>query len=377
MTNQGVLKVKIGQLTFHASHNYGSVLQAYALATKLRTLGHETEFINLRPKSQRDAYKIIRKSHRGIRRIFRYIIYPALKRRYNHFERFINKVLPVTKEEYATTEALQNANFHYDAYICGGDQIWNPACLDFETAYYLQFLSEGNDARKVSYSPSFGKTEFDEDTLKNIKKWLEKFDFISVREKRGAELVRKLTDKDVQMVCDPVLLLDRNEWEKLAVRPRIKKTYILVYFLENNHGSRHLIDYLKKTTGYDVVVFNEYIRDFVKPYHKAYGASPEEFVGLFMNASFIYTNSFHGTVFATIFEKPFLTAIAIDQENAVNNNDSRKIDYLNQIGLGKRLYTYGEPHETVFSNDDVVDAKSKIDTFRNESLNYLLKAIGV
>lgn len=369
--------MKIGQLTFHASHNYGSVLQAYALATKLRALGHETEFINLRPQSQKDAYRIIRKSHRGIRRIFRYIIYLSLKKRYSHFERFINKVLPVTKEEYATTAELGNANFNYDAYICGGDQIWNPACLDFETAYYLQFLPEDNHAKKISYSPSFGKTEFDEDTLKDIRKWLETFDAISVREKRGVELVQKLTDKDVQMVCDPVLLLNRKEWEQLAVRPKFKKPYILVYFLENNHGSRELTDYLKKTTGYDVVVFNEYMRDFVKPYHKAYGASPEEFVGLFMNASFVYTNSFHGTVFATIFEKPFLTAVAADQEGAVNNNDSRKIDYLKKIGLENRLYTDGEPNEIVFSKIDIVDAQAKIDTFRKESLNYLLKAIDV
>lgn len=367
--------MKIAQLTFHASHNYGSVLQAYALSTKLRALGHETEFINLRPQSQKDAYKIIRKSHRGIRRIFRYIIYPALKRRYNHFERFINKVLPVTEEEYATTEALRNADFYYDAYICGGDQIWNPACLDFETAYYLQFLPEDNHAKKVSYSPSFGKTEFDEETLNDIKKWVEKFDAISVREKRGAELVQKLTDKDVQMVCDPVLLLDRHEWEKLAVRPSIKKPYILVYFLENNHGSRNLIDYLKKVTGYDVVVFNEYIRDFVKPYHKAYGASPEEFVGLFMNASFVYTNSFHGTVFATIFGKPFLTAIAADQEGAVNNNDSRKIDYLNQIGLENRLYTTGFPQKEELLQVDFDTVRTQMNIFKERSLDYLIRAL--
>lgn len=367
--------MKIGQLTFHASHNYGSVLQAYALAHKLRALGHETEFINLRPQSQKDAYKIIRKSHRGIRRLFRYMIYPVLKKRYNHFERFIKEVLPVTKEEYATTEALRNANLHYDAYICGGDQIWNPACLDFETAYYLQFLSEDDDARKVSYSPSFGKTEFDEETLNDIRKWLEKFDTISVREKRGAELVQKLTDKDVSMVCDPVLFLDKQEWEKLAVRPKLKKPYILVYFLENNHGSRSLTDYLKKMFGYDVVVFNEYIRDFVKPYHKAYGASPEEFVGLFMNASFVYTNSFHGTAFATIFEKPFLTAIAEDQEAAVNNNDSRKIDYLNIIGLNDRLYTSGLPEKDSLIKVDFENAKQRMSQFRRQSLEYLIQSL--
>ena len=71
---------------------------------------------------------------------FHYLIFPALKKRYNHFERFINEVLPVTKKEYASTEELKSELFDYDVYICGGDQIWNPTCQDFETAYYLSLI---------------------------------------------------------------------------------------------------------------------------------------------------------------------------------------------------------------------------------------------
>lgn len=366
---------RIGQLTFHASHNYGSVLQAYALSRRLQLLGYETEFINLRPETQKATYKIIRDYDKGIHRIFRYLIYPALKKRYNNFERFINEVLPISAEEYRTTDELKGVKFDYSAYICGGDQIWNPSCLDFETAYYLQFLSDDDKTKKISYAPSFGKTEFDEDILDDIKKWLEKFDAISVREKRGVELIQKLTNKNVKMVCDPVVLLDKEEWERLAVKPKFERPYILVYFLENNHGSRELTTYLKKLTGYDVVIFNEYIRDFMKPYHKAYSASPEEFVGLFMNASFVYTNSFHGTAFATIFEKPFLSAIAIDQENAINNNDSRKIDYLNQIGLDDRLYTSGLPDKDKLLHVDYRNAKKEINEFREQSLIYLKNAL--
>ena len=149
----------------------------------------------------------------------------------------------------------------------------------------------------------------------------------------------------------------------------------MVYFLENNHGKRDIIDHLKKTLGYDVVIFNEYIRDFVKPYHHAYTASPEDFVGLFMNASFVYTNSFHGTAFATIFEKPFLTAIAADQVNAVNNNDSRKIDYLKKIGLEHRLYTQTCPDRETLLNLDFIEARKKIQQFRDESLEYLTNAL--
>lgn len=362
---------KIGQLTFHGSHNYGSVLQAYALSKELQILGYEPEIINLRPQSQRNTYKIIRDGDRGIRRVFRYLIYPFLKRRYNSYERFINNVLPISKESYGSTKELAEKDLDYDAYVCGGDQIWNPACQDFETAYYLQFLPKDHKARKISYAPSLGKTEFDEETQQKFAEWLETFDAVSVREERGAELLQKLTEKKVYTVCDPVLLLEKKEWEKIAIKPSYKKPYILVYFLENNHGSRSLTEYLRKTLGYEVVIFNEYIRDFVKPYHKAYGASPEEFVGLFMNASFIYTNSFHGTVFATMFEKSFISAIADDQEHAVNNNDSRKIDYLKKIGLEERLYTTGEPDKSFLLSMDYSLARKEIKKFRKESLLYL------
>lgn len=367
--------MKIGQLTFHASHNYGSVLQAFALSKILQKMGHESEFINLRPQSQKDIYKIIRPSNKGIRLIFKLVIYPLLKKRFNHFERFINHVLPITVREYSSTEEMRQYSFGYDAYVVGGDQIWNPVCIDFESAYYLQFLSEDNQAKKVSYSPSLGKIDFDEHTQKLIAQWLKCFDSISVREKRGAELLQTLTDKKVDLVCDPVVLLDKKEWSKLAVKPKFKKPYILVYFLDNNHGSRDLTEYLRKITGYEVVIFNEYLRDFFKPYYKAYSASPEEFVGLFMNASLIYTNSFHGTAFATVFERPFITAIAPDQENARNNNDSRKIDYLNVLGLGDRLYTTGTPSKEYLLNVDFTEARKRREVLRKDSMDYLTNAL--
>ena len=367
--------MKIGQLTFHASHNYGSVLQAYALSRQLQLLGHEPEIINLRPQTQKDAYKIIRDNDKGIHRVFHCMIYPWLRRRFNEYERFITTILPITQEEYHSTEELRECHFRYDAFVCGGDQIWNPACQDFEPAYFLQFLNADDKARKISYAPSLGKSKFDEPTIQQIGKWIQYFDEISVREAEGAALIKSVVDKPIHTVCDPVLLLDRAEWECLAKRPNLKKPYILVYFLENNHGSRSLTEYLRKTLGYDVVIFNEYIRDFVKPYHKAYSASPEEYVGLFLDASFVYTNSFHGTAFATLFEKPFLTSIAIDQENVQNNNDSRKIDYLKRLGLENRLYTSGKPTRDELLAVDFTSAKVKMESFREESLEYLKEAL--
>ena len=367
--------MKIGQLTFHASHNYGSVLQAYALSKYLQMLGHETEFINLRPLAQLETYRIVQPNLHGVHKAYRYLIYPALRRRYLEFERFITRVLPLSAEEYHSTRELKERRFDYDAYVCGGDQIWNPACQDFEPAYYLQFLPPEDTSRRIAYSPSLGKTQFDEQTQAQLGRWVRCFDAVSVREQRGAALIERVSGRPVQTVCDPVLLLDRAQWEQLAVKPRYKKPYILVYFLENNHGRRDLIESLRQTLGFDVVVLNEYVRDLFKPYHRAYGASPEEFVGLFLNAAFVYTNSFHGTTFSTLFGKPFLTAVAPDQENAENNNDSRKIDYLTRLGLEARLYTGGTPDMQSLLQVDYQNAGARLREFREESGQFLIRAL--
>lgn len=364
--------MKIATLTFHASHNYGSVLQAYALSKKLELMGHNVEIINLRSQEQKRAYEIIPEGPFNTQKAFKYAIYPKLKRRFDEYERFINCVLPITKREYSSTDALKYDNPKYDAFICGGDQIWNPACQDFQTAYYLQFLPENDSSIRISYAPSFGRAEFDDSDMENFGKWIKVFDHISVREQSGAEILKKVTDKPVKVVCDPVLLLEREQWEKLAVKPKYTKPYILTYFLSNNHGDRSLLSWIKEKTGYEVVMLNEFIRDYVKPYHKAIDASPEEFVGLFLNASFVYTNSFHGTAFATLFNKPFFTAVAADK-NAENNNDSRKIDFLKKMGLENRIVT-GIP-EKEDTKMDFSAANKKLKEFRKESLEYLEKAL--
>lgn len=368
--------MKIGTLTFHASHNYGSVLQAYALSKQLQRMGYDVEIINLRPQSQKNMYALNKQSSSLPYKVFDAMVQRQRTRRYHEYERFINKVLPVTATEYSTTEDLVKADLNYDAYVCGSDQIWNPVCPDFETAYYLRFLDKNSEAKRISYAASFGKSNFDGETEKQIGTWVQDFDGVSVRELKGKELIERVTDKEVSVVCDPVVLLDRKYWDEIAVEPNIKEPYMLVYFLENNHGRKDFVDELSKRLGLKVVVLTEYLRDMVKPYIKKYSASPEEFVGLFKNASFVYTNSFHGTAFATIYNKPFISVINPDQENAMNNNDSRKIDYLTLIGLQDRIVKNELPDNDELMNCDYTVANQKIMGFREKSLDYLSRSLG-
>lgn len=368
--------MKIATLTFHGSHNYGSVLQAYALSKQLELMGNEVEILNLRPQSQKNMYSLNKKSSSIVYKIFDLLVKGKRTKRYNYYEKFINDVLPVTDAEYSTTEELSGADLGFGAYVCGSDQIWNPVCPDFETAYYLQFLDKNSKAKRISYAASFGKSDFEVETENQIGDWVQDFDSVSVRELKGKQLIERVTDKDVSVVCDPVVLLDRKYWDELAVDPKINEPYMLVYFLENNHGNKGFVDELSKILGLKVVVLTEYLRDIIKPYIKKYDASPEEFVGLFKNASFVYTNSFHGTAFATIYNKPFISVIDADQENAVNNNDSRKIDYLNLIGLQDRLVKNDLPSKEELLSCDYTEANKKIKEFREKSYKYLCDALG-
>ena len=367
--------MKIATLTYHGSHNYGSVLQAFALSKQLQLMGNEVEIINLRPSAQKQMYALKKPSGNLPRKAFDVMMRGKRQKRYNEFERFINQVLPVTVTEYSKTEQLKALQNDYDAFVCGSDQIWNPVCPDFEPAYYLQFLSDTARAKKISYAPSFGKHEFDEAITKQINAWAKDFDCISVRELKGKAVLNEIDPANISVVCDPVVLLDKKYWEEMAAEPNIKEPYMLVYFLENNHGRKDFVDTLAKTLGLKVVVLTEYLRDMTKPYIKKYDTSPEEFVGLFKNASFVYTNSFHGTAFASIFGKPFITVIAPDQQNAQNNNDSRKIDYLTKIGLDARLVQNELPDKETLLQCDYAAVNQRIQAFREESFAFLQNAL--
>lgn len=362
---------RVGILTFHGAHNYGSVLQSYASVMILRKLGYTPEIINLRNQAQIDAYRIFN-TRSKVRLLFKSLIYFKLASRYRKFEHFINHVLPVSEKEYRTGKEINIDELDYDIYYTGSDQVWNPACQDFESAYYLDFVKHKHPT--IAYAPSLGKGHFDDDDRKLIKSLLNNVDYLSCREESGAKLIRELSGRDAVQVCDPVLLPQASEWNEFAIAPNRRSKYILAYFLDNNHGDRSQLEALRRVTGYEIVILNDYIRDFVNPHIRLkLDASPQEFLGLIRDSEIVYTNSFHATAFSVIFHKKFFTAIA-GSENVHNNNDSRKIDFLHSIGLEDRLLKNGEIADLGKEIDwNVADAKMA--AIRDKSFNYLKNAL--
>ncbi|NYE03863.1 hypothetical protein F4694_000582 [Bacillus niacini] len=368
----------VGLINFHGAHNYGSALQAYALRRVVGNLGFKAETINFRSHQQKSMYKIFLKSNRLSvipKNLIKLIFYRELKKKGKRFEQFMVEKLNIGPVEYNSTDQLKKNPPQYDYYICGSDQVWNMNCPDYEDAYFLTFVPEGK--KKIAYGPSFGTTYFNQTIINKLKDFIVKIDRLSVREEQGAHFIKDLVNEKAEIVLDPTLLLSANDWSEIAIEPNIKRPYILCYFLENNMGDKRYLEYLKTKTGYDVVILNDYIRDILKGYTTRFSTGPQEFIGLFKNASLIYTNSFHGTVFANIFEKPFFVAVGNTDNKTVNNTDSRKIDFLKTIGLLSRILYDKCPKEEEILTLDFTESRKKILELRETSINYLSKSLDI
>lgn len=306
----------IKTITFHNAYNYGAMLQTYALQSKIKNLRYETEVINfLSEKLEKDYEVKFFNFSNGVKKFISSLTsYSIRKKRAEIFEKFLREKIKLTEKRYLTIEELRKDSESFDICITGSDQVWNPAIV-YSPAYFLDF---GNKKMKrISYAASFGQEKILKEYEEKVGEHLKKFDYISVREKSGINLVKELSEKYAVQVLDPVFLLSKNEWRKLEnniVKDfGLEDGYILIYSMEKNPLVMEIAEKLKKYLNKPIVVI-----------HSSYGimtqieilkskninipvAGPQEFVTLFANADCIVTNSFHGTAFSIIFDKPFLS----------------------------------------------------------------------
>lgn len=329
--------MKIGILTFHAAHNYGSMLQNYALQQVLIKLGHQPETINLRTELQKEIYdfflpfcKMKDKKHIARRIIFRPWKKSLLKK-FQLFEQFLSNELSLSNEiaEYGQLNTLLS----YDGYIIGSDQCWNVAADDFDWSYFLDFTPDSS--RRISYAISAGphpKEAYAEkaDYVPRIKENLNRFDAISVRDNDTKAEIDAIVEgaKEVNVHVDPTLLLTADEWSKLAGdEPLIKKPYVFFY---NPYWIGNVFEQaveLGKITNLPVVNSVPNMVALVKrmKFEKYFESGPKEFLNLVKNADYVVGRSFHLMVFCAIFHKKF---IAID-----GMGDSRISELLRKTGL--------------------------------------------
>lgn len=369
---------KVGIITFHASHNYGSMLQAYALQHIVQNLGYDCEIINFRSIAQKEMYKPIFMKGTLCGRFVRFIIQSryvlGIIKKQRLFEKFLKKELKLSSKEYTTYEDLKNTDFNYDYYISGSDQIWNVRCADFSYAYFLPFIKSGK--KRIAYAPSLGpgismKTHGD---ISKISDLLKNYDAISIREPAGAKYIEKLCHKSVPAVLDPTLLLNIDEYNKLIDdKPLIKGEYVLIYSPNFNNKVYEMAWKLGQKY-HTKVVLSQGLRAIDEMLKwgwqfKFYTASgPKEFLNLCKNATIICCDSFHAVVFSILFRKSFFVLDGM--------KDNRISNLLKITHLQNRSFSLSDDYLSAPLFIDFTDAFNYLEMEKIKSMNWLKQSLG-
>lgn len=312
--------MRIKTITCHDVYNVGASLQAYALVTYLKRMGHDVEIIDYKPDYLSKHYSLISIDNPLydkpiLRQVYLLLKLPGRIRarksgRKQAFDSFREKYLPVTPVRYTSNEELKENPPDAEIYFAGSDQIWNTTFKNGkDPAFYLDFVPENRV--KASYAASFATEQIDSEWEEQIAEWLSDFDHVSVRESSGVKLAERLGVEHPEQVLDPVFLLPAGDWEKIEKKLMVDEPYILVYDFDENNQIKEFAQKKARENGWKIyTMFHSDYSDRI-----FYDEGPEGFVALIHHAEYVISNSFHATAFSIIFNRPFAV---FDREECIN-----------------------------------------------------------
>ena len=363
--------MKIGILTMHRVVNYGSALQAYALQQTLYKIGCDNELIDyVFPESpKRHICRIIE----GKIRRFIYLIRVGklfTESKEAKFRKFRKKYLKLSSRKYNQKKLVQSCPI-YDIYMTGSDQVWNPRWIKDDTSFFLSFAPP--HAIKLSYASSFAVNHIDKLYSGLYAKMLCQYQHITVREESGTKIVKDLTGMRAECVCDPTLLLTKEEYEPLVQASNVtfKGPFILVYILSYMFNPFPEVNKIVANVSNELdlpVVYldgNKYVI-YKKTCKTVSEVGPCEFLWLFNNADFIITTSYHGCAFASIFRKPLMAVVNHGE------HDDRIISFLNKMD-NKKSVVYYDRNVSIDIDDllSYIPKSEKVEEFRIYSIQIL------
>ena len=355
---------KAGIITMTGDKNYGNKLQNYALHNIISNMGLEVYTLW-------NKQNFLHKSLSKIKRII-IILLPIdiikkkqIYQRENIFKKFDKKHL---KRLYIKRKKINKINKKISNFVIGSDQIWNPNVIDV----YFGLSIFKTKANILSYAASLGVSTVDEKYKEKIKKELtiDKIKHISVREECGKNIIEKITKrKDIKVLIDPTMLLNAYDWEKVSQKPKMLKSkkYILNYFLgELSKERKKEIERIAEEN--DCQIIN--ILDKNNPF---YMTGPSEFLYLEKHAFLICTDSFHSSVFAIIYDRPF---IIFEREDKKEKMNSRLDTLINKFNLKDRKFN-GKSITKANLNHDYTEAYKILEKEREKALKFLKKALDI
>lgn len=357
---------KIGIITFHRAHNYGAVLQAYALQKAIKKLGYNVGFVDKQNVNIRNAYRLyprlsISKLSIELRKLAHLILdYKRKKSRYHAFEYFISKNLNLFE--------VNNVKGDFDTLVLGSDQIWNFEYTSGFDDLYFGVDSCFNSSKIVSYAASMGHSKLTDELNKQLKNNLLRLNAIGVREDSLKEYIESNLSLDSEVNLDPTLLLEKDDWLEICDDEIEKEPYLLVYEVQENALTSSVVKFISKQLGLKVITLCART-DFRTPKDHISNASPYEYVSLFRNAAYVVTTSFHGTVFSIINNVPF-TTIGFN-----NEIDIRSKSILSKLGVLDRMISQENEISGISFDMDFNKVNEDLLLLKEKSIGYLKNAI--
>lgn len=392
---------KIGcVIAYKMNHNnYGTSLQGYAMLREIKQLGYDVEVINyVKRLTLKEKLAIAINRYRiegfaGVKKILQNkkdstsnsVYAKGLLKRTEAVNAYKAKKITPLFKDYVGYKALHEGSKNYKTIVVGSDQVWLPHGL--ETKYY-NLLFVYDNVRKVAYASSFGVSEIPDFQKKATGAYLNRFSYIGVREQKGKEIVEALSDMPAKVVADPTLLLTREEWEE-EIKQQISSTtqqnmdrangrpYIFCYLISPNEEGRKQAKLLSERTGLPIITIRhmEQYREIDETIgdEAPYSVDPNDFVRYISKATYICTDSFHCSVFSTIFHRQFMTFYRSSNAEKLARN-SRIDSLFSVLGINKDHIYAGDINKIDSPVDwDAVDKNLK--TLRERSIEFLNNAL--
>ena len=360
-------KKRIGILTFWYAVNPGSALQAYGLWKTISSLSADIEchIINYQETNYRSSF-------------FKFPCPPKIKQTiawfffvywYHRFQRFWKGMESAVKPDRRMDEKKLKGIGGYDCIVVGSDQVWNTDLTNKNYNFFLPFIT---GVKKVSYAASIGLQDFPENDKKAISGFLRDFSCISVREPAAQDAIEKLIGVRPQLMMDPSLLLNKDQYEAVTDHPGYKKKYILIYLRHKNSRITTLAEKMAKEKGLRIIECHAGISKISRNHLIVRQPDPKRWIGLISDAEYVFTDSFHGCAFCINLNKPFF--VMISSGNA--EMSSRIYHILDRYGMKDRLITEDTDIMSL-PEPDFEESNKLLDQDRECATDYLKSALGI
>lgn len=351
--------MKIGIITLYGEENYGNKFQNYAVKKMIEKINHSIHVDTIKPKltNKQKIFMILVKLGISGYKNYRKDNYDKSKK--DNFSAFSKKYLnPISFKN------VNTLNRSYDLFFAGSDQIWNTNGFK-ESMLDFFLLSFADNQKRIAISPSLGTGEIKEEQLAQFKREIPKFKMLSCRENSGVSVLENISNgKKCIKLSDPTIGLSKDEWNSIRelAKGKPKDDYVFCYFLGKvDEEIKEQVKQLKKE--------NKVVEIMKKNDISIFSNNPSQFIDLLADSKLLITDSFHGCVFAIIFNLPFVVLHTKDRLNM----EDRIISLLNEFDLEER-WIDNLNYNNIY-NIDYRNSNKKLEDERNKLISYVSEAL--